>query len=1146
MRRVGAATLVLLLAALPGGCSRTEPPGPAHAGAQLNADDQSRLLNPATRAAAARELGQRKVQVALPLLAPLVQDSDAEVRLAAIAALGQLGGRQAVEAVRLGAADKDRRVRLEVVKALSSISDALADKVLIEMSGDRDPEVRVGVAAALGRTDDARAIAALVDAFHDDERPVQEAAERSLLKIGAPAVSLLVRGLGGDAVTATQLRIARLLAKLNDPECAAPLVNAYRLACDETSQGDPKTRAELRALAAEALVALGGAAIAALDSPIIQANCRLPLKEAAAEVLTRLGAPAVPPIAKRLQSRKVFPDPGEPRLWVRVLGDIGDPAAAPGLVKAMALPDAALKTLVADAVRKIEARSGTKLDLSAPPVVAKTALPPTPAAPPPDWAKAATEVPIVDDGPSAHGKDHVFWHDVTLMLEGALFLGTPRNLEVYLGASEGKWSKYVMGWAQARTSLGRRGSFKETAYNAIDHEGVLTEARQAGDSILLRLDMTIHDDPWIPGGRGQYLIELKRDGQNLNGTFSGFFNGRPVSGIASGEIQRDLWPSPVEGWAPLQRAEHPRLLFRRSDLAALRRRAETPIGQEILARLRYTLGGGEEMPGEFSTATKAYGGGTRVSAGAGFTNWHAMGYGFLYQLTGQQNYAELARQCVLKMFEGVRDRDQRYSWVRPGGKLRAGWSYSAVALAYDFCYDAWDEAFRKQVAAAIQEKVFSTRKEMSKETFQDVEFAMAEPVDTDLVFRTGGGQHDPASNHYGAWNGGGGLALLGILGDPGTDDEIVWRSHRVFQRRAKRALLIGYSDVAYFFEGHHCGRLSCNTGLVPYLQALRVADGKDFVAHSRHAQWLLTKNLYELVRRGDWLDTLERGMYKSPKFGRGGNSSGGDFAFGFGACPEEHKPAVLWFYNHIIEPGPQKTYDAIVYPGHAVYAFVNWPIGLQETNPAEVLPSGLIASYGGYYAFRGQWKDQDDICITLGEGGMYHGFGKTDFCAGGYPLNSRTLYSEELPGRASVLTVSLGRQKEQTEIKCTAVDFSGLSGAPALVAETVIRVQEPEPAAAPASGEEAAKAKFIEMLKQKHIAEKLAPRIDDRPAEPPADAWWYSTRAYVGGHDFSIRTLQKGQAPEIRIVGEGRDRTIAAGRRTIGCDGQKLILGQSP
>ncbi|MEC8942750.1 MAG: hypothetical protein VYC95_08460, partial [Verrucomicrobiota bacterium] len=45
------------------------------------------------------------------------------------------------------------------------------------------------------------------------------------------------------------------------------------------------------------------------------------------------------------------------------------------------------------------------------------------------------------------------------------------------------------------------------------------------------------------------------------------------------------WHVPVEGFVAPASGEHPRLLFRRGDLPALRARAGTPEGRAILKRL---------------------------------------------------------------------------------------------------------------------------------------------------------------------------------------------------------------------------------------------------------------------------------------------------------------------------------------------------------------------------------------------------------------------------------------------------------------------------------------------------------------------------------------------------------------------------------
>ncbi len=54
--------------------------------------------------------------------------------------------------------------------------------------------------------------------------------------------------------------------------------------------------------------------------------------------------------------------------------------------------------------------------------------------------------------------------------------------------------------------------------------------------LTLEVGADITPDKWIKGGHGTYTIALERDGRRLHGTFTGQYNGREVSGTASGEI----------------------------------------------------------------------------------------------------------------------------------------------------------------------------------------------------------------------------------------------------------------------------------------------------------------------------------------------------------------------------------------------------------------------------------------------------------------------------------------------------------------------------------------------------------------------------------------------------------------------------------
>lgn len=722
------------------------------------------------------------------------------------------------------------------------------------------------------------------------------------------------------------------------------------------------------------------------------------------------------------------------------------------------------------------------------------------------------------------------YFDVDLKLTNAVFSGDDRtkgkDLYLYLGCRDGLWKKRFCAWAG--------GSFKHgiwdrsRAFNAMEHEGVLTRFEDKGKKVRLEVEVVLHPDPWVPGGKATYVIELTRDGRAYSGTFSGSCKGKPVKGGCSGTQRALLWPSPMRDVQRIKPGEHPRLIFRKRDLPALRKRAETPEGKAMIARLKKLLGG-EDMPTVFSPAKSATDKNRgRMPVGEGYTLWHGMGFGFLYQLTGDTKYADLARKCVDKAREGVRDRDPRYSWQKPGGKLRAGSSYAAIAHAYDFCYDAWDKTYRETIAREIQDKVFAPTRNTSGEK------AKKEPVNTGLVFRTGGGQHSPLSNHYMAWNGGGGTAMLGVLGDPGVDNEVCQRALRVFLSRAKRALTVSYGSRGYFYEGHHCGRLSTNTGFSSFIQALRVALGQDLVANYDSGRWLLTKWIYEIVRTDGKLCNPQRGMYASPHFGRTGHSSGGDFSQSFGICPKEHTPALLWFYNNVICPGKEKDYDALVWPHRAVYAFVNWPLDVKPKRPADVLPHAIYDLEARYWVFRSGWEGENDIVVTSARGDckvLGIGLpGKAEF---------RIPSGDAMPSKEKDGVIAFN-----TKHATMLFDRSGKSGAEMLF---VVARRDPPAArvpkaATPKAEEEKRTTTFVDQIKKK--------RADARSSRPGGIARTGTKGAEVAtmliqGWKVSILTLHRGDAaPEVKIVGEGAKQNVEIGGRIVSFKGTRPVFGK--
>jgi len=564
------------------------------------------------------------------------------------------------------------------------------------------------------------------------------------------------------------------------------------------------------------------------------------------------------------------------------------------------------------------------------------------------------------------------------------------------------------------------------------------------------------------------------------------------------------WTADVQGWVAVQPAEHPRLVFRKTDLARLKQRAETSEGQAILQRLRNLLDGK-------------------------FTLWHPAGYGLLYQLTGDKQHAETARRLCEDVIDRRRkdEKDSRYGFTNPGsgGAMRAGPAIGAIGLAYDMNHDGWDDAFRRKVALAIQENPFTSS------------IAAKGPI-------------MPSCNHYGAAIGGVGVGLLAIRGDAGVDAKKVEHLLGRIITQARDEISIGYGDRGYYFEGHQCGRISSNTGLVPFIQACRVAAGKDLVAKKDNARWLAARWIYEFAANPDGTYTNpQRGMY-CRNLPRGGQwSENGDFCQGFGICPPEYVPALRWVYDHQVEPGRDKTYDVLANPHHAIYALVNWPLDVQEKNPQDqpdLFPRVLHDTAAGYVIFRNGWSDAGkDICVSallgthpthqngrgMASGGSVYVYGKglggkadayyrfpgifysacpiyTKFEKDGSGVLSALTYGEKLN------KFSLDVTECSTKPTSLAVDFSGVSGAGLLLAM-----------AGPMVGYQV---EYWMDIKPTKVADMTG---RDGYATK-------TTEVKLGGQKAYVMTLQEGPAPEVRQEGN----KVMVGRRALTFDGVKIAL----
>ncbi len=248
-------------------------------------------------------------------------------------------------------------------------------------------------------------------------------------------------------------------------------------------------------------------------------------------------------------------------------------------------------------------------------------------------------------------------------------------------------------------------------YNRGHHRGRVLNSETSPDAWTFTLEMKIAGDPWIPGGRGEYRVTLRRDQSGaLEGNYEGKFGEIAVHGSAKAGIV-PAPPPPPEGFQPIAPGEHPRLLFRKSDIPLLLAKREHPVTGAAWSQI--------------------------ASA-----DDNAIALGLRYQLTGDK---ALARQAVAAVERMMAD--------QTGGSFNLGHEWgprvARVAMAYDLCFDAWEPAFREKVESYItwiSERLILRPNSVSKKV-----------------------NWSPVNNYHAFLRGGAAIASLALLGGKGIE-----------------------------------------------------------------------------------------------------------------------------------------------------------------------------------------------------------------------------------------------------------------------------------------------------------------------------------------------------------------------------------------
>ncbi len=454
-------------------------------------------------------------------------------------------------------------------------------------------------------------------------------------------------------------------------------------------------------------------------------------------------------------------------------------------------------------------------------------------------------------------------------------------------------------------------------YNTADHQGIL-KVSNLNNTWQLKVNLNLRPDPWqnteIPAS---YLIEIVPDQEQLIGYYTGKLNNRKISGEVTGKISPP-WPKKLANHQPILPREHPRLILRKSELSLLRKKANTDYGKAIISQLQKSL------------SHPIYYDGYVPNGG-----YHAAGYCFLSWLNNDKKSAQIAWNIVEK------SRTNRGDRLLEQAPIVAG-----IALAYDLCYDNWDEEKQRKITNWLAMEIVKL-------------------VNGDSPKR--GWNASSWSNWNARARGAAGLAALAILDEPKeffpnneyySQPNDLWRFFMTAERNIQRYLTIAIGDRGLGSEGDLYTTEPLVLTIIPFLQAYRNVLGQDLVANSK-AEWLLPHYIFRMIYEDENLIFPAYGRHRAGY----GNTL---FPVGLNIVPEQFLPGVFWFYDRNLGLGGDRTFGINKYFPHlAIFALKGYPDSLAMKNPAAVFGRVLEDKEKGFYVFRNNWQNSDDFIASI-------------------------------------------------------------------------------------------------------------------------------------------------------------------------------------
>jgi len=626
--------------------------------------------------------------------------------------------------------------------------------------------------------------------------------------------------------------------------------------------------------------------------------------------------------------------------------------------------------------------------------------------------------------------------------------------------------------------------------------------------------------------------------------------GAAVRGEATAVVA-PVWPGLVAGHQPVAGTEHPRLIFRKADVPRFRKLAETTDeGKAILAAAERALG--RRGPSE----------------GDKFTTWPAVGYGFMYQMTGEQRYAEAAKNIVVEtVFD---NRAGRRGWAI-SQDIHHGPRLQGLALAFDLCHDGWDQAFRQRCVDEISQRV----DELAVGVFGGK--------------RMSGYNPNPWSNHNGIRAGCAALGALAIHGHTTSDGEKLDMSRHaeLLARELKLYYETGLGGSGHPMEGGFYKTMTMERGLTHAVLAYRVALGWDVVA-------------------GPVADFDMTGYFMEAAPGSTPSLKPILWAAGMVTVPDAWLPAIKTFHTRKVGLKGDRSFG-IAHGLLAPYAMATYPFDVEAAPPGGVLPWIAPDPELGHFIVRPRWEDGDDpLLVTNFKSGLKRGchyeragpqshvelqaFGRqwlngmwaarADMLPGKDGIGNAfhgpkpVRYVQDDAARTAVIDfdasrmylVEAGKGQDAERIadsrglagavrlpewgagfldygiratRHMAVDCSGKPGGPMLIA-VVDRVQVPEGKTTwplPVKGGK------VEADGRRFTVGGAAdgPGLSGVLVTPGGFGKGLTASSDAGDY-FVVMVLHDGPAPPIAVEGEGLDATVTVGERSVRFDGQSLVL----